>query len=101
MELRQAFQFVMGSSITDLQWDQASFSVKQSGLGLCWAAMMWISGRFQAHGDATAVEGDVIGDLSTPTASEAPCIACGGVGAQNAGHKLALCPECYGTGVLS
>ncbi|MGZ0175989.1 MAG: hypothetical protein ACKVIQ_03845 [Acidimicrobiales bacterium] len=70
-------------------------------LGLCWAAMMWISGRFQAHGDATAVEGDVIGDLSTPTASEAPCIACGGVGAQNAGHKLALCPACYGTGVLS
>jgi hypothetical protein len=70
-------------------------------LGLCWAAMMWISGRFQAHGGATTVEVDGIGDMSKPTASEAPCMACGGVGAQNSGHKLAPCHECYGTGVLS
>ena len=38
VELRESFQVVMGVSISDLQWDQASFRVKESGLGLCRAA---------------------------------------------------------------
>lgn len=69
-------------------------------LGLCWAAMMWLSGRFHGHGGATTVEVDGVGDLSQPTAPEAPCMACEGVGAQNSDGKLAPCRECYGTGVL-
>ena len=69
-------------------------------LGLCWGAMMWLSGRFHGHGGATTVEADGVGDLSMPKASEAPCAVCEGVGAHNSQGKLAPCTECYGTGVL-
>ena len=70
-------------------------------LGLCWAAMMWLSGRFHGYRGATTVEVDGVSDLSQSTASEAPCAACEGVGAQNLSGKLAPCAECYGTGVLA
>ena len=33
VELRETFQVVLGVSITDLQWDQASFGVKGVGAG--------------------------------------------------------------------
>ena len=70
-------------------------------LGMCWAAMMWLSGRFHGHGGATTVQPDGVGDLSQPQAPEAVCLQCEGVGAHNADGKLAPCPACYGTGVLS
>ena len=70
-------------------------------LGLCWGAMMWLSGRFHGHGGATTVEVDGVGDLSVPLATEPSCTVCEGVGAHNSKGKLAPCPECYGTGVLS
>jgi len=72
-------------------------------LGLCWAAMMWLSGRFHGHGGATTVQVDGVGDLSQPRtrSAEAACLECEGVGAHNADGKLAPCPACYGTGVLS
>ena len=70
-------------------------------LGLCWGAMMWLSGRFHGHGGATTVEVDGVGDLSVLKNPEAPCVVCEGVGATNARGKLAPCPECYGTGVLN
>ena len=69
-------------------------------LGLCWGAMMWLSGRFHGHGGATTTHVDGVGDLSQPVAAEAPCAVCEGVGAHNSHGKLAPCPECYGTGVL-
>ena len=70
-------------------------------LGLCWGAMMWLSGRFHGHGGATTIEIDGVGDLTKPKASEDVCTVCEGVGAHNSSGKLAPCPECYGTGVLS
>ena len=70
-------------------------------LGLCWAAMMWLSGRFHGHGGATTVEVDGIGDFSQPQATEAACSECEGVGAHNSNGRLVPCPTCYGTGVLS
>ena len=36
-ELKQTFQVIMGFAVSDEQWEQASFSVKESGLGLCGA----------------------------------------------------------------
>ena len=82
-------------------------------LGLCWGAMMWLSGRFhgqRAHGEFTAMYRDHDGsapserqhDAQTSGMSpETPCTVCEGVGAQNSQGQLALCPACYGTGVLS
>lgn len=70
-------------------------------LGLCWGAMMWLSGRFHGHGGAPTVEIDGIGDLTMPATSTDPCEVCDGVGAQLTQGKLAPCHECYGTGVLS
>ena len=70
-------------------------------LGLCWGAMMWLSGRFHGHGGATTVQPDGVGDLSQPSAPQDICVSCEGVGAHSSAGKLAPCPECYGTGVLS
>lgn len=70
-------------------------------LGLCWGAMMWLSGRFHGHGGATTVEIDGIGDLTMPVTSTEPCAVCEGVGAQTTDGKLLPCTECFGTGVLS
>lgn len=81
-------------------------------LGLCWTAMMWLSGRFHGQPRGSVVEYD---DASVtreaepdPTierlaraASEAPCTLCEGVGAQNTHGQLRPCSECYGTGVLT
>ncbi len=70
-------------------------------LGLCWGAMMWLSGRFHGHGGATTKEVDGVGDFSMPLRSDAACTVCEGVGARTSRGKLEPCPECYGTGVLS
>jgi len=72
-------------------------------VGLCWGAMMWLSGRFHGHGGATTTEVDGVGDFTQPvaTTTDAPCTVCDGVGALNARGKLAPCPECFGTGVLA
>lgn len=70
-------------------------------LGMCWGAMMWLSGRFHGHGGATTVEIDGIADLTAPSLSHEPCSVCEGVGATNTKGVLAPCSECYGTGVLS
>ena len=37
-ELSEAFEEVVGFSVSDKQWDQATLGVKSSGLGLCCAA---------------------------------------------------------------
>lgn len=70
-------------------------------LGLCWGAMMWLSGRFHGHGGATTTEVDGVGDLSRPAADDTPCTVCEGVGATSRRGKLEPCRQCYGTGVLS
>lgn len=73
-------------------------------LGLCWGAMMWLSGRFHGHGGATTVEVDGIGDMSKEMPHhehDAACVACEGVGAQTTRGKLAPCSQCHGTGILS
>lgn len=92
-------------------------------LGLCWAAMMWLSGRFHGQrrtgdfhvdywdetsvsapgraADSTETETGRASRQASVTASETPCTVCEGVGAQNSQGRLAPCPECYGTGVLS
>ena len=60
-ELRETFQVVMGVSITDLQWDQASFGVKESGLGLCRAAdiadVAYIASRNDVFDDCGGLDG--------------------------------------------
>jgi len=70
-------------------------------LGLCWVAMLWLSGRFHGNGGATTVEVDGVADLAAPTMAKAPCEVCEGVGAHNDQGRIAPCQECYGTGVLS
>lgn len=69
-------------------------------LGLCWAAMMWLSGRSHGHAPTT-VEVDGIGDLTMPMNSAEPCTTCQGVGARQRGGRLWPCQECFGTGVLN
>ena len=69
-------------------------------LGMCWAAMMWLSGRFHGHGGATTQQPDGVGDLSMPLRADEPCGECDGVGARQQRGKLEPCRECYGTGVL-
>ncbi len=90
-------------------------------LGLCWFAMVFLTGRFHGHrgvdeptgfGDADAPEpasrdfprSDADGrDLMTglPVASPAAdaCPACEGVGATQSRGRLMPCPRCEGTGV--
>ncbi len=70
-------------------------------LGMCWAAMMWLSGRFHGHGGATTQQVDGVGDLSLPKLPEEACAVCEGVGAHHLRGKLEPCRECFGTGVLS
>ena len=72
-------------------------------LGMCWGAMMWLSGRFHGHGGATTKEVDGAGDFTMPVSAnqDQPCQVCEGVGAHNTKGKLEPCRECFGTGVLS
>jgi len=70
-------------------------------LGMCWAAMMWLSGRFHGHSRTTTSELDGIGDLSAPGSPETPCTACQGVGAKSSRGRLVPCEMCHGTGVLN
>lgn len=69
-------------------------------LGLCWAAMMWLSGRSHGHAPIT-VEVDGIGDLTMSMASGEPCASCEGVGARPRSGRLSPCKDCFGTGVLN
>lgn len=91
-------------------------------LGLCWVAMMWLSGRF--HGghmiessefefDTVEIDDDAhtirrtrfdaegAHDLPVDIKTEPPCMACEGVGATTTQGRLSPCSECFGTGVLS
>ncbi len=89
-------------------------------LGLCWFAMVFLTGRFHGHrggveptgfGDAEFPEpasldflrGDDGRDLMTglPVASPAAgaCPACEGVGASQSRGRLLPCSRCEGTGV--
>jgi len=87
-------------------------------VGMCWVAMMWLSGRFHGHGSEFEYESvqyrgstrivrkgriDARGadDQVIQLPVEPPCAVCEGVGAHNDHGKLAPCPECYGTGVLT
>lgn len=70
-------------------------------VGLCWIAMMWLSGRFHGHGRSTTFEVDGVGDFSAPRTAETPCAVCEGVGATSKRGRLTPCAVCEGTGVLS
>ncbi len=82
-------------------------------LGLSWAAMMWLSGRFhgasahqlvadreQIHDDIEVPHARGPRDLgaSARQAHAAPCAACEGVGAHHKRGRLQPCPTCRGTG---
>lgn len=78
-------------------------------LGMCWAAIMWLGNkshgqRFSRDSFEGAAEGGYVNiadvDVTSPISDEA-CAVCAGVGAQQTRGKLAPCPECFGTGVLS
>ena len=71
-------------------------------LGLCWFAMVWLTGRFHGHGDGEE-EFDlhhVAMPVTDPEAG-APCMTCEGVGASNDGGRVVPCGDCHGTGILS
>ena len=59
-ELKDTFQVVMGLNITDEQWEQASYSVKNSGLGLTRAADIadaaYLVSRYDAWDDCVALD---------------------------------------------
>ena len=63
-------------------------------LGLCWAAMMWYSGRFHGH-EPDEVEVEI--DLAT----DAECADCEGAGATRVRGRLSPCSTCQGTGVAA
>jgi len=67
-------------------------------LGMCWMAMMWLSGR--SHGFGAERHG-----LTADAVAERPetdaCSVCEGVGAKHASGKLEPCGVCRGTGVAS
>jgi len=69
-------------------------------LGLCWGAMLWLSGKFHGHG-ATPTQIDGLADLSARVDSSDPCEVCDGVGAHTTSGKITPCSTCYGTGVAA
>ena len=73
-------------------------------LGLCWAAMMWLPGRFHGHGDTVMIDDfdrvDFVDSRVGHLGDEAPCSLCAGVGASHERGRLQPCPECEGTGLL-
>ncbi|MEM7095543.1 MAG: hypothetical protein AAF567_21250 [Actinomycetota bacterium] len=73
-------------------------------LGLCWMAMMWLSGRFHGHGAGGRFADDYERDIMTGLPVElfddgVSCPVCEGVGATQERGKLRPCHECQGTGV--
>ena len=64
-ELRQAFQEVVGFSVSDTQWDQACLGIKFSGLGLCRAGDIaeaaYIASRSSAFDACCALDGKQMG----------------------------------------
>ena len=104
-------------------WRVAAFALNLLALlivlGLCWGAMMWLSGRFHGQRQRSSVEFETVIEFDdakitgrgerdfgrgidpvSAASSEMPCAVCDGVGAHSAQGKLAPCPECYGTGVV-
>lgn len=79
-------------------------------IGLSWIAMLWMSGRFHGErrdftaepfGDAAddAAFGELFGDDFARRSNE--CATCNGSGARKNEGRLAPCPACEGTGVLT
>ena len=74
-------------------------------IGLCWAAMMWLSGRSHGHGRSSIVtiddfDSDNVQFVDTGANAMAPCGTCDGVGASHRRGRLQPCPQCEGTGIL-
>lgn len=68
-------------------------------VGLCWLAMVWVTGRFHHtdHEDVHIVALPVDeGDFEPGD----PCMVCEGVGAKRSAGRLAPCEVCRGTGVF-
>lgn len=83
-------------------------------LGLCWFAMVFLTGRFHGHRGLDESTGFDDADVREPASrdfvtgmpvtvpeSTDACPACEGVGAMQSKGKLTPCPRCEGTGVTS
>lgn len=81
-------------------------------LGLCWFAMVFLTGRFHGHRGIDESNGFGDADVREPASRDSAtgmpvtvpestdaCPACEGVGATQSRGRLMPCPQCEGTGV--
>ena len=65
-ELRSTFEHVLGLIVSDEQWEQASYGVKSSGLGLCRASDVadaaYLASRYAAYDDCEALDSEHVWD---------------------------------------
>ena len=68
-------------------------------LGLCWFAMVWLTGRFHGHGVDEMEELHLVALPEDRPVDVVACVTCEGVGANTTAGQLRPCPDCEGTGV--
>jgi len=68
-------------------------------LGISWVGMNWLARRVHRQQGRTAIESDQWGITRIDEGD--PCPECDGVGARQRLGRLAVCPLCEGTGVVS
>lgn len=68
-------------------------------IGICWFAMVWLSGRMHGTGESHRIDKAGVSGDSAAGKSQSPCDACDGSGARTNLGRLAPCPVCEGTGV--
>jgi hypothetical protein len=70
VELKHTFEVVMGLVVNDEQWEQASYPVKESGLGLCRAADIadaaYMASRVAGFDDCVALDRRHVWDDGAP-----------------------------------